>query len=132
MTPETVVTIGRQALELMLIVSAPLLLVALFVGLVVSFFQAITQLNEQTLSFLPKLIAVAATLVVIGPWMITTLVDYLQRTLIGIFAAGVAGSTFAIRAKSPRSDSRVWRSMKARSGSLPRSTAASKLIFCSV
>ncbi|MFN9771205.1 MAG: flagellar biosynthesis protein FliQ [Burkholderiales bacterium] len=84
MTPETVVTIGRQALELMLIVSAPLLLVALFVGLVVSFFQAITQLNEQTLSFLPKLIAVAATLVVIGPWMITTLVDYLQRTLIGI------------------------------------------------
>jgi flagellar biosynthetic protein FliQ len=51
---------------------------------VVSFFQAITQLNEQTLSFLPKLIAVAATLVVIGPWMITTLVDYLQRTLIGI------------------------------------------------
>jgi flagellar biosynthesis protein FliQ len=84
MTPETVVTVGRQALELMLIVSAPLLLVALLVGLVVSFFQAITQLNEQTLSFLPKLVAVAATLVVIGPWMITTLVDYLQRTLIGI------------------------------------------------
>ena len=84
MTPETVVTIGRQALELMLIVSAPLLLVALLVGLVVSFFQAITQLNEQTLSFLPKLVAVAATLVIIGPWMITTLVDYLQRTLIGI------------------------------------------------
>jgi flagellar biosynthetic protein FliQ len=83
-TPETVVTIGRQALELMLIVSAPLLLVALIVGLLVSFFQAITQLNEQTLSFLPKLFAVAATLVVIGPWMITTLVDYLQRTLIGI------------------------------------------------
>lgn len=84
MSPETVVTVGRQALELMLIVSAPLLLVALGVGLVVSFFQAITQLNEQTLSFLPKLVAVAATLVVIGPWMITTLVDYLQRTLIGI------------------------------------------------
>jgi flagellar biosynthetic protein FliQ len=84
MTPETVVTVGRQALELMLIVAAPLLLAALLVGLVVSFFQAITQLNEQTLSFLPKLIAVAATLVVIGPWMITTLVDYLQRTLIGI------------------------------------------------
>jgi flagellar biosynthetic protein FliQ len=84
LTPETVVTIGRQALELTLIVSAPLLLVALLVGLVVSFFQAITQLNEQTLSFLPKLVAVAATLVVIGPWMITTLVDYLQRTLIGI------------------------------------------------
>ncbi|MFZ4758619.1 MAG: flagellar biosynthesis protein FliQ [Burkholderiaceae bacterium] len=84
MSPETVVTIGRQALEMMLIVSAPLLLVALGVGLVVSFFQAITQLNEATLSFLPKLVAVAVTLIVVGPWMISTLVDYLQRTLIGI------------------------------------------------
>ncbi len=84
MTPETVITIGRQGLELMLIVSAPLLLVALGVGLVVSFFQAITQLNEQTLSFLPKLIAVAVTLTIAGPWMIATLVDYLQRTLAGI------------------------------------------------
>lgn len=84
MSPETVVTVGRQALELMLIVSAPLLLVALGVGLVVSFFQAITQLNEQTLTFLPKLVAVSLTLIVIGPWMITTLVDYLQRTIIGI------------------------------------------------
>ncbi|MEI7446434.1 MAG: flagellar biosynthesis protein FliQ [Burkholderiales bacterium] len=84
MSPETVVTVGRQALELMLIVSAPLLLVALGVGLVVSFFQAITQLNEQTLTFLPKLVAVSLTLIIIGPWMITTLVDYLQRTIIGI------------------------------------------------
>jgi flagellar biosynthetic protein FliQ len=91
MTPETVVTIGRQALETMLIVSAPLLLVALGVGLVVSFFQAITQLNEQTLSFLPKLVAVAATLIVVGPWMVATLVDYLQRTLAGIPAL-VGGS----------------------------------------
>jgi flagellar biosynthetic protein FliQ len=84
MSPETVVTVGRQALELMLIVSAPLLLVALGVGLVVSFFQAITQLNEQTLSFLPKLVGVAVTMIVIGPWMISTLVDYLQRTIISI------------------------------------------------
>lgn len=81
MSPETVVTLGRQALELMLIVSAPLLLVALLLGLAVSFFQAITQLNEQTLSFLPKLVGVALTLIVAGPWMISTLVDYLQRTL---------------------------------------------------
>ncbi|MCX7202316.1 MAG: flagellar biosynthesis protein FliQ [Burkholderiales bacterium] len=81
MSPETVVTLGRQALELMLIVSAPLLLVALALGLAVSFFQAITQLNEQTLSFLPKLVGVALTLIVAGPWMISTLVDYLQRTL---------------------------------------------------
>jgi flagellar biosynthetic protein FliQ len=84
MSPETVVTIGRQALELMLIVSAPLLLVALGVGLVVSFFQAITQLNEQTLSFLPKLVGVAVTMIVVGPWMISTLVDYLQRSIISI------------------------------------------------
>jgi flagellar biosynthetic protein FliQ len=84
MSPETVVSFGRQALEMMLIVSAPLLLIALGVGLAVSFFQAITQLNEQTLSFLPKLVAVTVALVVLGPWMIATLVDYLQRTLSGI------------------------------------------------
>jgi flagellar biosynthetic protein FliQ len=84
MSPETVVTFGRQALEMMLIVSAPLLLIALGVGLAVSFFQAITQLNEQTLSFLPKLVAVTVALVVLGPWMIATLVDYLQRTIAGI------------------------------------------------
>jgi len=84
MSPETVITLGRQGLEMMLIVSAPLLLVALGVGLLVSFFQAITQLNEQTLSFIPKLLAVALTLVLAGPWMITSLVDYLQRTLSSI------------------------------------------------
>lgn len=84
MSPESVVTFGRQALEMMLIVSAPLLLIALGVGLAVSFFQAITQLNEQTLSFLPKLVAVTVALVVLGPWMITTLVDYLQRTIASI------------------------------------------------
>jgi flagellar biosynthetic protein FliQ len=84
MSPETVITLGRQGLEMMLFVSAPLLLVALGVGLLVSFFQAITQLNEQTLSFIPKLLAVALTLILAGPWMITTLVDYLQRTLAGI------------------------------------------------
>ncbi|MFN5511855.1 MAG: flagellar biosynthesis protein FliQ [Burkholderiales bacterium] len=84
MSPETVITLGRQGLEMMLIVSAPLLLVALGVGLLVSFFQAITQLNEQTLSFIPKLLSVALTLILAGPWMISTLVDYLQRTLTGI------------------------------------------------
>jgi len=84
MSPETVITLGRQGLEMVLIVSAPLLLVALGVGLLVSFFQAITQLNEQTLSFIPKLLAVALTLILAGPWMIMTLVDYLQRTLTGI------------------------------------------------
>jgi flagellar biosynthetic protein FliQ len=90
-SPETVITVGRQALELMLVVSAPLLLVALLVGLAVSFFQAITQLNEQTLSFLPKLLAVAVTAIVAGPWMVTMLVDYLQRTLNGIPALVIGG-----------------------------------------
>ncbi len=84
MTPEYVVTVGRQALELMMLVSAPLLLVALAVGLVVSLLQAVTQINEATLSFLPKLVAVSVTLLVAGPWMISTLVEYLQRVLTGI------------------------------------------------
>jgi len=84
MSPETVVTIGRQALETMLVVSAPLLMIALLVGLAVSFFQAVTQLNEATLSFLPKLVAITVTLLLAGPWMIGTLVDYLQQTLLGI------------------------------------------------
>lgn len=84
MTPETVVTIGRQGLELMLIVSAPLLLASLVVGIAVSFFQAVTQINEQTLSFLPKLVAVGITAIIAGPWMMTTLVDYIQRTITSI------------------------------------------------
>ncbi len=81
MTPEYVVTVGRQALEMMMVVSAPGLLVALGVGLVVSLLQAVTQINEQTLTFLPKLLAVGLTLVLVGPWMLTMLTDYIARTL---------------------------------------------------
>jgi flagellar biosynthesis protein FliQ len=81
MTPDTVVQIGRQALELMLLVSAPVLLVALAVGLVVSLLQAVTQINEATLSFLPKLIAVGLILVLAGPWMLATLTDYLRQVI---------------------------------------------------
>lgn len=84
MTPEYVVTYGRQALETMLIVAAPTLLVALVVGLAVSLLQAVTQINEATLSFLPKLIAVSVTLVIIGPWMLTMLTDFIARTLTGL------------------------------------------------
>jgi flagellar biosynthetic protein FliQ len=80
-TPEYVVTVGRQALEMMMVVSAPGLLVALGVGLVVSLLQAVTQINEQTLTFLPKLLAVGLTLVLVGPWMLTMLTDYIARTL---------------------------------------------------
>jgi flagellar biosynthetic protein FliQ len=79
LTPEYVVTVGRQALEMMMVVSAPGLLVAL--GLVVSLLQAVTQINEQTLTFLPKLLAVGLTLVLVGPWMLTMLTDYIARTL---------------------------------------------------
>ena len=81
MTPETVMTIGRQALELTLLVSAPLLLAALGVGLLVSIFQAATQINEMTLSFIPKLVAILVMLVLAGPWMITMMVDYMRRLL---------------------------------------------------
>ena len=81
MTPESVMNIGRQALELTLLVSAPLLLAALAVGLLVSVFQAATQINEMTLSFIPKLIAILAMLVLAGPWMITMMVDYMRRLL---------------------------------------------------
>jgi flagellar biosynthetic protein FliQ len=76
MTPETVVAIGRQALELTIMLSAPLLLTALAVGLIVGIFQAATSINEMTLSFIPKLLAMAAVLALTGPWMIRQLVEY--------------------------------------------------------
>ena len=79
MNPQAVLSISQNALETAILVSAPLLLTALVVGLVVSILQAATQINEATLSFIPKLLGVFAATVVAGPWMITTLVDYMQR-----------------------------------------------------
>ncbi|MDX9993758.1 MAG: flagellar biosynthesis protein FliQ [Rhodocyclaceae bacterium] len=79
MTPTTVIEIGRQAVEVTILVSAPLFIAALATGLLISIFQAATQINEATLSFVPKLIVVFATLIVAGPWMITLLTDYMQR-----------------------------------------------------
>ena len=79
MTPETVITIGEQAVEMTLLVSAPLLLTALVIGLVVSIFQAATQINEMTLSFIPKMLGIFVVLIFTGPWMISMLVDYIQR-----------------------------------------------------
>ena len=84
MTPTTVIEIGRQAVEVMLLVSAPLFLAALVTGLVVSIFQAATQINEMTLSFIPKLIVMFITLIVAGPWMLTMMVDYMRRLFEGI------------------------------------------------
>lgn len=84
MTPESVVTFGRHGLELMLTVAAPLLLVSLAVGLAVSLLQALTQVNESTLSFLPKLLALVVTLLLAGPWMLTLLTDYIRQVLMAI------------------------------------------------
>jgi flagellar biosynthesis protein FliQ len=82
-----VFTIGQEGLRLLLMVSAPILVVVLVVGLVISILQAATQIHESTLSFVPKLVAAVAVLAFAGPWMLTTLVEYIQRTLQSIPAA---------------------------------------------
>ncbi len=84
MTPEGAMTIGRHALEITFMVSAPLLLSALITGLLVSIFQAATQINEMTLSFIPKLMVMFLVMVLAGPWMITVMTDYMQRLFAGI------------------------------------------------
>ena len=89
MNAQQVLDAGQQGLMLMLLVSAPILIVVLVVGLLVSIFQAATQINESTLSFVPKVIAAVAVLAFAGPWMLRTLVEYLQRTLTSL--PGVVG-----------------------------------------
>lgn len=79
MTPTTVIALGRDAIEIVLMVSAPPLLAALIVGLVLSIFQAATQINEMTLTFVPKVMAMFLTLLLAGPWMLTTMTDYIRR-----------------------------------------------------
>ena len=79
MTPETVMTIGQQAVEMTLLVAAPMLLTALIIGLAVSVFQAATQINEMTLSFIPKLFGIFIALLFAGHWMIGILLDYMTR-----------------------------------------------------
>jgi flagellar biosynthetic protein FliQ len=81
MTPETVMTIGNRALEITLMLAAPLLLVALATGLLVGVFQAATQINEMTLSFIPKLMAMAAAIAIAGPWMIRLIVGYTRELI---------------------------------------------------
>jgi flagellar biosynthetic protein FliQ len=84
MDAQQVFTAGQQGLYLLLMVAAPVLLVILGVGLLVSIFQAATQIHESTLSFVPKLVAAVGVMAVAGPWMLTTLVEYIQRTLTSI------------------------------------------------
>ena len=81
MTSQMVLTIGRDALTLLLLISMPVLGVVMAVGLLVSIFQAVTQIHEATLAFVPKMVAALAVFAIAGPWMLTTLVDYLRRTL---------------------------------------------------
>ncbi|MGC8503887.1 MAG: flagellar biosynthesis protein FliQ [Acidithiobacillus sp.] len=79
MTPESIISVGQQAIWVTLLLSAPLLGIALVVGLLVSIFQAATQLNEMTLSFVPKILAMGFILVVAGPWMLHLLMDFTVR-----------------------------------------------------
>jgi flagellar biosynthetic protein FliQ len=81
MTAQIVLTLGQEALLMLLMVSAPILGAALVVGLLVSLFQAVTQIHEATLAFVPKLIAVIAVFAIAGPWMLTMLVEYLRRIM---------------------------------------------------
>ena len=81
MNAQTALTIGQEALVLLLTVSLPVLLAVLAVGLLVSIFQAITQIHEATLAFVPKLIAAVTVFAIAGPWMLNTLVDYIRRTI---------------------------------------------------
>ncbi|MPS48425.1 flagellar biosynthesis protein FliQ [Methylobacillus sp.] len=84
MSPEHVMTMGRQAAEILLMVAGPMLLVVLAIGLLVSIFQAATQINEATLTFIPKLLGVFATLLIAGPWMLSVFTDYLRAVFTNI------------------------------------------------
>lgn len=76
MGPETVIEIGRKALQTVLLTSAPMLLAALVIGLIISIFQAATQINEQTMTFVPKIVAVFVTLLIFGPWIMELLITF--------------------------------------------------------
>lgn len=84
MSPETVMVLGNEALKTMLLIGMPVLLVILTIGLTVGVFQAATQINEMTLSFIPKLVGMAATLALAGPWMLKVIVNYTQSLIINI------------------------------------------------
>ncbi len=87
MNSQLVLAMGQDAMWMMLMIAAPVLGVVLVVGLIVSLFQAVTQINEATLAFVPKLLAAMAVFALAGPWMLGTLVDYIRRTLEAIPAA---------------------------------------------
>jgi len=84
MDPQAALTMAQNALFMLLMVAAPVLATVLAVGLVVSLFQAITQISEATLAFVPKLIAAIAVFAIAGPWMMTTMVEFIRSTLLSI------------------------------------------------
>ena len=84
MTQEAILAIGQQAIVMMLLLGGPILVVSLVVGLLVSVFQAVTQINEQTLTFVPKIIAVLAILVVMGPWMLQIFTAYTAQVFVSV------------------------------------------------
>ena len=84
MNQDTVVTLATQAMKLALEIGGPMMLVGLVVGLIVSIFQAVTSIQEQSLSFIPKIVALAAILVILGPWMLDQLVTYAQNLFTSI------------------------------------------------
>lgn len=79
MTPEVIVNLGQQALQVMLMVASPMLLAALLTGLLVSIFQAATSINEQTLTFIPKLVVMFVVMILAGPWMLDLMTNYVIR-----------------------------------------------------
>ena len=88
MTPEDVIHIGKKAVETILLTSAPMLLAAMVIGLVISIFQAATQINEQTMTFIPKIVAVFLTLLIFGPWIIELLITFTTGIITQIATIG--------------------------------------------
>jgi flagellar biosynthesis protein FliQ len=88
MTPEAVIHIGKKAVETVLLTSAPMLIAAMVIGLVVSIFQAATQINEQTMTFIPKIVGVFVTLLIFGPWIMELLVTFTTGIITQIATVG--------------------------------------------
>ncbi len=88
MSPETVVHLGRKAVQTVLLSAGPMLIAALVVGLVISIFQAATQINEQTMTFIPKIVAVFVTLLIFGPWIMNLLITFATGVITGIADVG--------------------------------------------
>ncbi|MDX9835727.1 MAG: flagellar biosynthesis protein FliQ [Desulfobulbus sp.] len=88
MSPEHVIHVGRQAVETVLLCASPMLLAAMVIGLLISIFQAATQINEQTMTFIPKIVAVFVTLLIFGPWIIELLVTFTTGILTQIATIG--------------------------------------------